>query len=343
MSGITTALLTRQNAQLLASTRTDYRTGLLTMEAWRGEVTAELSRAERQDNPLAVAIIDIDHFKNVNDTFGHLAGDEVLRAVAGILLAQLRCYDRAGRYGGDEFVVLFPDTTALQAARIATRLCEKIMSAPVMVGTRHDAAVAVTVSIGLSQLTDPGSGLDDLLGAADAALYSSKRAGRCRVRIPETAHRALRGILCVVDIPLVRSADGRDGGPQRDGERSSVGMRKTTDVTQLETLQTAHCHVRSGLIGQILLREADRGPQGLQAVTQHLAVHQVQRLHTHALRQCGQPVRAWFVDAGLVLRHILRRHPSMACQLTHRQPRGFAARTQQLAIKALHSATRHGA
>jgi len=238
--------------------------------------------------------------------------------------------------------VLFPDTTAEQATRIATRLCKGISSVPILAGIRHDTPVAVTVSIGLSQLTVAGSGLDDLLAAADAGLYSSKRAGRGRVRVAETAHVALRGVLGVVDIPLVRSADCRDSGLQRDGERSGVGMRKTADVTELETLQAAQRHVWPGLPGQIRLRETNGGPQSLQAIAQLLAVHQVERLHSHALRKCGQPVRAWFVSAGLVLRHILGRHPSVACQVAHRQARSFTARAQQLAVKALHSATRHG-
>jgi len=160
ISGITAMVLIRRNTQLLASMRTDYRTGLLTIQAWREAATAELSRAERRDTPLAVAIIDIDHFKTVNDTFAHLAGDEFLVAVAGTLLAQLRCYDRTGRYGGDEFVVLFPGTTAEQAARIATRLCGEISSAPILAGLRHDTAVFVTVSIGSSELVGVASSLD---------------------------------------------------------------------------------------------------------------------------------------------------------------------------------------
>jgi diguanylate cyclase (GGDEF)-like protein len=166
----------------------------MNMETWRDEATAELSRAARQGSPMAVAIIDIDHFKAVNDTFGHLAGDEVLRAVAGTLQARMRRYDRAGRYGGDEFVVLFPDTTSDEAARIAGRLCKEISSAPILAGMRHDTAVTVTISVGISQLTGHGSGFDDLLAAADAALYSSKRAGRCRVRVATSARLVLRRI-----------------------------------------------------------------------------------------------------------------------------------------------------
>ena len=192
ISGVTAGVLSWQNARLLAGVRTDSRTGLMNMEAWRDEAMAELSRAGRRGSPLAVAIIDIDHSKTVNDTFGHLAGDQVLRAVAGTLQAHMRRYDRAGRYGGDEFVILFPDTTGDEAARIAGRLCKEISAAPILAGLRHDTAVTVTISAGISQLTPPGSGLDDLLAAADAALYSSKRAGRCRVRVNQNTHRGLR-------------------------------------------------------------------------------------------------------------------------------------------------------
>jgi diguanylate cyclase (GGDEF)-like protein len=186
------ALLSWQNARLLAGVRFDSRTGLMNMDAWRDETAAELNRAMRNGTPMAVAIIDIDHFKTVNDTFGHLTGDEALRAVASSLRAHLRRYARAGRYGGDEFVVLFPDTTSDDAARIAERLCKEISSAPVLAGMRRDTAVTVTISVGISQLTAPGSGLDELLAAADAALYSSKRAGRCRVRVADNAYLGLR-------------------------------------------------------------------------------------------------------------------------------------------------------
>jgi diguanylate cyclase (GGDEF)-like protein len=194
ISGVTAGMLSWQNARLRASVRTDTRTGLMNMEAWRDEAMAELSRAVRQGTPMAVAIIDIDHFKTVNDTFGHLAGDEVLRTVADSLQVQMRRYDRAGRYGGDEFVVLFPDTTGEEAARIAGRLCVGISSTPILTGMRHDSAVTVTISVGISQLTVPGSSLDELLAAADTALYSSKRAGRCRVRVATSACLGLRHI-----------------------------------------------------------------------------------------------------------------------------------------------------
>jgi diguanylate cyclase (GGDEF)-like protein len=186
------ALLSWQNARLLTGVRTDSRTGLMNMDAWRDETAAELNRAMRNGTPMAVAIIDIDHFKTVNDTFGHLTGDEALHAVASSLQAHLRRYDRAGRYGGDEFVVLFPDTTSDDAARIAERLCNEIASAPVLAGMPRDTAVTVTVSAGISQLTAPGSGLDELLATADAALYSSKRAGRYRVRVATSTHLGSR-------------------------------------------------------------------------------------------------------------------------------------------------------
>jgi diguanylate cyclase (GGDEF)-like protein len=313
ISGITMAMMSGQNTRLLASMRTDFRTGLLTMEAWRREATAELSRAGRHGTPLAVAIIDVDHFKNVNDTFGQLIGDAVLRAVADILRAQLRRYDRAGRYGGDEFVVLLPGTTAEQAARIATRLCEQISSAPVLAGT----SVTVTASIGISQLTSAGSGLDDLLAAADAGLYASKRAGRCRVRAGGTVHRTLCHFLSVVDIPLMRSTDRLHRRPQRDSEGSGISVRETADVTELQALQAAQRHVWPGLAGQDLLRETGCGPQGLQAIAELLAVHQVQRLDPHALRERGQPVRARLRRAGLVLRYVLRRYSGETCQLAH--------------------------
>ena len=111
-----------QHAQLVRDARTDLKTGLLNAAAWQDDAAAEITRAVRARLPLAMVMLDIDHFKAVNDTHGHLAGDQVLRAVAGIITSQLRDYDIAGRYGGEEFAVLLPHTQPGQARRIAERL-----------------------------------------------------------------------------------------------------------------------------------------------------------------------------------------------------------------------------
>ena len=131
-----------------------------------------------------MVLLDIDHFKAVNDTHGHLAGDQVLRAVAGIIRSQLRDYDIAGRYGGEEFAVLLPHTQPGQARRIAERLRMAVAAARLTASTAGGpgTGLRVTVSAGVACLADCGPELHALIAAADAALYDAKAAGRNRVR-----------------------------------------------------------------------------------------------------------------------------------------------------------------
>src|SRR5207237_5080891 len=118
--------------------RIDTKTGLLNASTWEREAAVEISRAVRTGTPLALALVDIDHFKAVNDTYGHLVGDKALRAVTDALRSQLRAYDLAGRFGGEEFAILLPQTREAQALRIAERLRTHIASLTIGVG--EDAA-----------------------------------------------------------------------------------------------------------------------------------------------------------------------------------------------------------
>jgi diguanylate cyclase (GGDEF)-like protein len=180
----TPLLRSARHAQLVRDARTDARTGLLNAAAWQDDAAAEITRAVRARLPLAMILLDIDHFKAVNDTHGHLAGDQVLRAVAGIIRSQLRDYDIAGRYGGEEFTVLLPHTQPGQARRIAERLRMAVAAAHLTAsaGTGPATPVRVTVSAGVASLAEYGPGLQALIAAADAALYDAKTAGRNRVR-----------------------------------------------------------------------------------------------------------------------------------------------------------------
>jgi diguanylate cyclase (GGDEF)-like protein len=164
---------------LEAQSRVDAKTGLLNVSTWEREAEAELSRASRMQAPLALALLDIDHFKSVNDTYGHLVGDKVLRAVADALTGQLRAYDKAGRFGGEEFVLLLPQTGAEDARGIAERLRNHIANMAVPVDDSEGArCVRLTISVGVSSTNGSDCGLADLLAAADAALYYAKRSGR---------------------------------------------------------------------------------------------------------------------------------------------------------------------
>jgi len=168
---------------LVAQSRVDSKTGLLNVSTWEAEAEVELSRAKRTQSPLAMALVDIDHFKAVNDTYGHLVGDKVLKSVAQALTSHLRDYDRAGRFGGEEFVLLLAQTSENDACRIAERLRSHIAGMEVPVNDRPNApTVNLTISIGVTAM-EPGQTreLTDLLAAADSALYHAKQTGRNRI------------------------------------------------------------------------------------------------------------------------------------------------------------------
>ncbi len=168
------------HAQLRAEARLDAKTGLLNAAAWQGEADREIVRAHRERQPLAILIADIDRFKRINDTHGHLAGDVALMAAVTALTAGLRLYDQLGRFGGEEFTVVLPRTGAEEAARIAERLRRAVCGVPVLLG---DVPVELSVSIGVAVLGDHGHDLTDLLAAADHALYRAKEAGRNQVAL----------------------------------------------------------------------------------------------------------------------------------------------------------------
>ena len=185
---VPTVLLARRfmmHAQLLAESRIDTKTGLLNVATWESEAEAEIARAVRTRSPLAVALMDIDHFKVVNDTYGHLVGDKALRAVTDALREQLRSYDLAGRFGGEEFAILLPQTREDHALSIADRLRTHIagMSVPVSDPGKPENCIRLTVSVGVASLDDTNRELTDLLAAADSALYLAKQAGRNRTHL----------------------------------------------------------------------------------------------------------------------------------------------------------------
>jgi diguanylate cyclase (GGDEF)-like protein len=188
---VPTVLLARRfimHAQLLAQSRIDTKTGLLNASTWEREATVEIARAVRTGSPLALALVDIDHFKLVNDTYGHLAGDKALRAVTDALRGQLRSYDLAGRFGGEEFVILLPQTHEYQALGVAERLRSHIaaMSIPVEDGDDSGRSVRLTISVGVAALDGERRELTDMLAAADAALYYAKETGRNKTHVIAT-------------------------------------------------------------------------------------------------------------------------------------------------------------
>jgi len=180
-------------AQLHAAARTDAKTGLLNAVAWEREAATELAAARRSSQPAAVLLVDIDHFKRVNDTYGHLVGDDVLRGVADALRAQVRdSHDLVCRFGGEEFALLLPGLDAAEAPRAAERLRERVAK---VITVTDRALVQVTVSVGIA-IADGGTGAAadvlELLAAADLGLYQAKAQGRDQVRLLARPDRRTR-------------------------------------------------------------------------------------------------------------------------------------------------------
>lgn len=146
-----------------------------------------MSRAIRTREPLAVMMVDIDFFKHINDTHGHLAGDQVLRNVVDVIRHRIRAQDIVGRYGGEEFMVLLCDTTLQGARQLAEQLREAVQAS---FYPWNGERLAVTVSVGVfGGRLEPGDGWDQLIHAADQALYRAKQGGRNRVEIAPTLGR----------------------------------------------------------------------------------------------------------------------------------------------------------
>src|SRR5512137_248304 len=177
-----TLRLTRRQTHLRTLAQTDVLTGLANIRAFRGRLDDEVRRARRYGTSLTCIMADMDHLKPVNDAFGHEAGDRAIAAVADVLRSQLRATDMGARYGGDEFVLLLPHTTARDGRILAQRLCHRLASADLRVGDRK---VSLRTSFGIAEL-GPDVGPDDgadLVRHADEALYTAKRSGRGRVEV----------------------------------------------------------------------------------------------------------------------------------------------------------------
>ena len=171
----------RHNVQLsLEMAITDQLTGLHNRRYMSRHLDTLLGNAKRNERPLAFVIMDIDHFKHVNDTYGHDIGDEVLKEFAGRIAANTRGIDLACRYGGEEFVVAMPDTDIAFATNIAERLRQSIETTPVKI-SRGPGQLNITVSIGIAKYEGNDDSAEKLLHRADQALYRAKRSGRNRV------------------------------------------------------------------------------------------------------------------------------------------------------------------
>jgi len=167
------------NNQLARLATTDPLTGLYNRRAAEDALDKEIARVERGLNALTVCIVDLDHFKQINDTHGHAAGDEVLQAVSRTLMSSQRPYDRSARWGGEEFLVICPDYDQSGGLRIGERICGAISSTPILLPTQNE--LSITASVGVASLA-AGISIDrsTLIEFADQELYRAKEAGRDR-------------------------------------------------------------------------------------------------------------------------------------------------------------------
>ena len=221
-----------RHVQLVNDSRADSKTGLLNAATWEREATAEVTRAVRTRTPLAVAMVDIDRFKVINDTYGHLAGDQVLKELARSLDSVLRDYDRAGRFGGEEFSLLLPQTRAVDAFRIAERVRASIAGLSIIVpGATGGERVHVTVSIGVAAL-DSGCKREysELMAAADAAMYRAKSGGRDQVQMISTT----RGLSAISGADDSDRIDGSARGSRTDApsvfRRAQISLSGASDI-----------------------------------------------------------------------------------------------------------------
>ena len=183
-----------ENNRIMAAV--DPLTGVANRRSLIAALDRDVSRAVRTREPIALMMVDIDHFKRVNDRYGHPAGDQVLCHVVHVLRERVRAQDLVGRYGGEEFMVLLPDTALLGAEQLARELCRAVAESRCRIraadGTEatEGANIAVTVSIGVfGGRLEPGDSWDLLIAAADRALYEAKENGRNRVEVATSLRR----------------------------------------------------------------------------------------------------------------------------------------------------------
>jgi diguanylate cyclase (GGDEF)-like protein len=180
---LTHLVLSRYQRRIEEMASTDELTGLLNRHAFDILVDKMLAEFRRAPQPIAMLLVDIDHFKQVNDRHGHLAGNHVLRDVASLLLAGLRQSDIAVRWGGEEFLLVLRGCDQVEAHRIAENLRQRMASTPITVDGQP---IAATISIGVSQY-DGIEPIEQTVDRADVALYAAKKGGRNRVEVATTA------------------------------------------------------------------------------------------------------------------------------------------------------------
>ena len=165
-------------AEIAQISRIDGLTQIYNRRHWQDSLEQEYAKARRHDKKLSLIMLDLDHFKLLNDNYGHQGGDMVLIEVSALISALLRVEDTFGRYGGEEFAIILPETDSAGAMELAHRICRIIATTPL---TYNKQVINVTVSLGVAQLSDKESNYEELITRTDSALYEAKFLGRNQV------------------------------------------------------------------------------------------------------------------------------------------------------------------
>jgi diguanylate cyclase (GGDEF)-like protein len=305
---------------------TDPLTGIANRQTVLTRVEEELSRAARYRRPLSVILVDLDHFKRLNDTHGHIAGDVILRHVAQLLAQNVRTVDLTGRYGGEEFLVVLPETDPDAAASLAEKLRRIVGGSEVQL---PDGVMAtVTLSAGVAGGQGDVLRLDALVRDADAALYSAKALGRNQVyvfretgdegtvrRAPiaaEARSRALdvgKAAMKAAQDALIATLAGRSswgGKPSTLIAEASVALARAIELPEgeLERIRTAsllHDLGKLAIPEEILAKPGDLGPTEWRVVAEHPKIGQVVLEQAGALRDAATIVlhhHEWYDGRG---------------------------------------------
>ena len=304
----------------------DPLTGVATRQAILDCVDEELARATRYRHPMSVILLDLDHFKRLNDSYGHAAGDRVLRHVGALLAANVRSTDIAGRYGGEEFLVVLPETDVDAAASVAEKLRRIIARTPVRLDSGEDVAVTLSAGVcgGMGEAVRP----DALVRDADAALYSAKALGRDQVyvfretgddgtvrRAPIAAEARMRATvvgreaMAAAQQALLGSLAGRPswgGKPSTLIAEASVALARAIDLPagELDRIRTAsllHDLGKLAIPEEILAKPGDLAASEWRVVTEHPKIGQVVLEQAGALRDAATIVlhhHEWYDGRG---------------------------------------------
>jgi diguanylate cyclase (GGDEF)-like protein len=284
----TQATIALQNAYLheraLALAARDSLTDLLNRRAAQTRLEEEVARADRSGHSLCVLMLDLDNFSAINNTYGHHAGDAALRTVARILESSIRVLDVPARYGGDEFVVLLPETTMEQGLATAERLVEALAAQHVI---DHATSVSITATIGVAAMPEHGRSPEQLLRAADQAAYAAKHAGKGRVGRPEDAALALDRDPMVLAAQLAHAnmatvaalaaaVDAKDPYTQGHSQRVSRYAAALAKALGLSAPDTARIELAGQLhdVGKIGVPDAILTKPGKLTGDEHLAIQQ---------------------------------------------------------------------